>query len=146
MIGIDPRLDALYKEYHIKGDTAEIDKILNTCGYINIDVGDITSTLSKENCNYVSTGSAEGVNCVANALKDAMSKLPIEIDGIAKLLLNIWIPMDAQPSLKEMADLSNFICRLPEDIDVVWGCALDESLEAQQVKLSLIAASRQSIC
>ena len=135
-----------FDEYNIIGDTTEIEKIINTCGFINIDIGDITCTLSKETDNYVSTGMAEGVDCVANALKDAMAKLPIEINGIAKLLLNLCISKNTQLSMKVITDLRNFICQLPEDIDVVWGCAFDESLEVGQVKISLIAVNQPSIC
>lgn len=49
-----------YEEYRIIGDTVEIDKVINTCGFINIEVDDVRTALSKEKVNYVSTGVAEG--------------------------------------------------------------------------------------
>ena len=49
-----------YGNYKIIGDTGEIDRIINTCGVINVDIIDITSTLSTEADNYVAVGYAEG--------------------------------------------------------------------------------------
>ena len=131
-----------YEEYKIIGDTTEIDKIILTCGYINIDVVDVESTLSKETINYVTTASAEGSGGIATALEDPLKKLPIKIDNISKLLFNIWMSKNIEIPLTEMELMMDFIRNLPEDVDVVWGCAFDESLERQQVKVSLIAASK----
>lgn len=131
------------ENYMIIGDTEEIDKIINTCGYINIDVGDIEKTLSNETTNYVSTGSAEGAGCIVNALKDAVSKLPIAIDRITDLLFNIWVPKTMDSPLKELNSMTEFIGELSGDIKYTWGVAYDdESLNGQQAKISLIAASK----
>lgn len=131
------------ENYMIIGDTEEIDKIINTCGYINIDVRDIEKTLSNETTNYVSTGSAEGAGCIVNALKDAVSKLPIAIDRIADLLFNIWVPKTMDSPLKELNSMTEFIGELSGDIKYTWGVAYDdESLNGQQAKISLIAASK----
>lgn len=62
-----------YENYKIIGDTGEIDRIINTCGVINVDIIDITSTLSTEADNYVAVGYAEGEGCIANAFKDAVA-------------------------------------------------------------------------
>ena len=132
-----------YENYKIIGDTAEIDKIIYTCGYMNIDVRDIEKTLSNETTNYVITGSAEGTGCIVNALKDAVSKLPIAIDRIADLLFNIWMPKTMDSPLKELNSMTDFIGELSGDFDCFWGVAYDdESLNGQQAKITLIAASK----
>lgn len=132
-----------YENYKIIGDTAEIDKIINAEGYINIDVRDIEKTLSNETTNYVITGSAEGTWCIVNALKDAISKLPIAIDRIADLLFNIWMPKTMDSPLKELNSMTDFIGELSGDFDCFWGVAYDdESLNGQQAKITLIAASK----
>lgn len=132
-----------YENYMIIGDTAEIDKIINTCGYMNIDVRDIEKTLSNETTNYVITGSAEGTGCIVNALKDAVSKLPIAIDRIADLLFNIWMPKAMDSPLKELNSMTEFIGELSGDFNCFWGVAYDdESLNGQQAKITLIAASK----
>lgn len=132
-----------YENYKIIGDTAEIDKIIYTCGYMNIDVRDIEKTLSNETTNYVITGSAEGTGCIVNALKDAVSKLPIAIDHIADLLFNIWVPKTMASPVKELNSMTEFIGKLSGDFNCFWGVAYDdESLNGQQVKITLIAASK----
>ena len=129
------------EEYNIIGDTAEIDKILYAAGIMNIDVRDIEKTLSKETTNYVSTGSAEGAECVIGALKDAVRNLPIEIDRISNLLLNIWIPESKKHT--EIPEIMDFFVKVSVDIDdfCCIGIAIDESLKDRQAKVSLIAAS-----
>lgn len=131
-----------YEDYIIIGDTAEIDKMYRSNGHINLDIPDFMSTLSKETVNYVSTGSADGPDCVVNALADALHKLPIEIDAISKLLFNVWTPKDMQSPMQEMKSVADFINVLSEDIDVVWGIACDGSMERRQARVSLIAASK----
>lgn len=131
-----------YENYMIIGDTAEIDKIISTCGFINIDIVDIESTLSKDEVNYVTIGSADGEGCIANALKGAIGKLPIEIGNTSKILFNIWMPKNMQSPMTEMKSMTDFIKSMPSDINICWGCAYDESLEVQQAKVSLIAASK----
>ena len=131
-----------YKDFQIVGDTAEIDQTINTCGVINLDVADIESTLSKERANYVVVGFGAGDNCMSDALKDAIDKLPIGVEGISKLLFNIWIPRDMPSPVNYVNSLTEFIQPLSVDIDICWGCAHDESLSGQQVKVTLIAASK----
>lgn len=132
-----------YENYKIVGDTAEIDKILYAEGHINIDVRDIEKSLSNETTNYVSTGYAEGTGCIVNALKDAVSKLPIATDHIADLLFNIWIPKTMDSPVKELQSTTEYLRELPANIYWFWGMAYDdESLNGQQAKVSLIAASK----
>lgn len=122
--------------------TLEIDRIINTCDFINIDVADIESTLSKDAVNYVTIGSADGEGCIANALKSAIGKLPIEIGNTSQILFNIWMPKNMQSPMTEMKSMTDFIKNMPSDINICWGCAYDDSLEVQQAKVSLIAASK----
>lgn len=130
-----------YEEYRIVGDVAEIDNIINTCGYINIDVRDIEKVLLKDGINYVSTGTADGANSYENALEDALSKLPIPIDRIYNLLINICISnVEYISNMMSMIDFTYEL--LPVDTFVIWGCAIDESLRGKQVEVSLIAASK----
>lgn len=129
----------LFSRYYA---STEIDKIINSCGFINLDAADIESTLSKETVNYVTVGLWTGDDCMVEALKDAIDKLPIGVEGISKLLFNIWMPRNMTSSMKNLNPLTEFIKDLPQDIDVCCGFAHDESLSGQQVKVTLIAASK----
>ncbi len=150
---IDDYVSPPYKfpseEYKIAGDTSEIEKIINTCGFMDIDVPDLTRTLSKESINYVTVGYAEGPRFIANAFKDAWDKLPVENGGITNLLINIWAPKiipspkNIKSLMKEIDLMVDCFGLLPDDIEgIFYGCAWDESLNGQQAKVSLIASSR----
>lgn len=91
-----------YEDYEIIGDAAEIDRIINTSGFININTMDIESTLSKESANYVTVGAADDEGCIANALKVAIGKLPIEIGNVSKLLFNLWMPKNMSTPMTEI--------------------------------------------
>lgn len=132
----------LYKNYKIVGNISEIDKIVNTCGFINLSVDDITSTLSTDTLNYIAVGRACGKESIANALADAIDKLPVEMDCISKMLFQIWMPKDMPSPMNEMKIMTDSISNLTADIDVIWGCAHDESLNGQQAKITLIATSK----
>ena len=131
-----------YEDYIIIGDTTEIDKMYRIQGHINLDLADFLSTLSKDTSNYVSTGRADGQDCIVNALADALHNLPIEIDAISKLLFNVCTPKDMQSPMQEMKSMADFINVLSKDIDVIWGYAFDESMDGRQARVSLIAASK----
>lgn len=129
-----------FNEYNIIGDKIEIYKIIYSSGYINIDADDVKSTLSKDAANYVSNGSAKGDGCVLNALKDALAKLPIGTEGIAKLLFHIWMPKNMDSAMKEFGLLVDYLNELQADIDVCWGCAHGDLLK--EIKVSLIVVSK----
>lgn len=131
-----------YKKYQIIGKTAENYKIINTCGFINLSADDVVSALSDFTANYVAIGFGVGDDCMADALKDAIGKLPIDVEDISNILFNIWMPRNMPSSMKNLNLLTEFIKDLPQNIDVCWGCAHDESLDGQQVKVTLIAASK----
>lgn len=115
---------------------------MNTCGFINLSADDIVSTLSDCTANYVVIGFGMGDDCMSKAIKDAIGKLPIDVEDISNILFNIWMPRNMSSSMKNLNSLTEFIKDLPQNIDVCWGCAHDESLDGQQVKVTLIAASK----
>lgn len=130
-----------FHEYKIIGNEVEIYRIIYTSSHINISVDDVKSTLSKGTINYISTGYAQGDDCVLNALKDAIAKLPIGTNDIAKLLFHIWMPKSLDSAMKELASMTESINELSKKIEVCWGCAYSDLLR-NEAKVSLIAASK----
>lgn len=124
-----------YEDYKIIGDTAEIDKVIGTCGIINIGIDDITSTLSTDTMNYVTVGIGENI---CNAIEQLVENLPTPVTDVAKMLFQILIPKDNKSDLLEIKLMTDFIRDLPSDIDICWGIACDESL-AESIKIILIA-------
>ena len=129
-----------YEDYKIIGDITEIEKIYKANGYINIDVGDILNTLSKETVNYVSTGSGYGYEFIGQALDNALTNLPIPVDNISEILFNIWAPRKI--SMKDLEPMRAVLNTLSVDIDVFWGITIDDSLDPYHANVSLIAVSK----
>ncbi|MDE6808656.1 MAG: hypothetical protein K2J42_01000 [Muribaculaceae bacterium] len=129
-----------YEDYKIIGDITEIEKIYQANGYINIDVGDILNTLSKETVNYVSTGSGDGYEFIGQALDNALTNLPIPVDNISEILFNIWAPRKI--SIKDLEPMRAVLNTLSVDIDVFWGITIDDSLDPYHANVSLIAVSK----
>lgn len=129
-----------YEDYKIIGDITEIEKIYQANGYINIDVGDILNTLSKETVNYVSTGSGDGYEFIGQALDNALTNLPIPVDNISEILFNIWVPRKI--SMKDLEPMRAVLNTLSVDIDVFWGITIDDSLDPYHANVSLIAVSK----
>ena len=109
-----------YDRYNIVGDTAEIYKVINTYGIINIEVDDVYSTLSEDTVNYVTVGYGEGTDNMADVLKTAVSLLPIDVDQVSGMIFNVWIPEDMKASsIRGQKLLSDYVRGLPEDINNV---------------------------
>lgn len=49
-------------------------------------------TLSKEIINYFSTGHGRGDNAIIDAIKATTDNLPVGIDQISKLIIQLWYP------------------------------------------------------
>lgn len=130
-----------YEEYRIIGDPVEIDKVINTCGFINIEVDDVRTALSKEKVNYVSTGVAEGTECIVNAFKIALKKIPLKTDDIYNMLIQVWLRRD-MATMKERDSMAKLISKLSTNINICCGFAVDESLTAQQAKITLIISGK----
>lgn len=130
-----------YEEYRIIGDPVEIDKVINTCGFINIEVDDVRTSISKEKVNYVSTGVAEGTECIVNAFKIALKKIPLKTDDIYNMLIQVWLRRD-MATMKECDSMAKLISKLSTNINICCGFAIDESLTAQQAKITLIISGK----
>ena len=142
MHSTDDDISFHYEAYRIIGDTAEIDDIIKSEGFINLCALDVKSTLSEETANYVSTGVAEGAECILNALKAALDKLPIEIDDVSNMLIQVWFPKNIPHALYMIDATLRFVDRHTKiDTNVFWGFCFDESLKGHQAKATLIAAS-----
>lgn len=132
-----------YGDYTIIGDKSEIDTMINTHGYMNIDVGDVERVLSKTSPNYVTTGYGEGGNGLLNAFNQSINKLPISLSAVSHILFNIYVPKTNDITTKQLDNFlkSDAYCDLPANIFVFWGVAVDESLD-NEIKVTLIASSK----
>lgn len=131
-----------YEDYEIIGNTSDIDKILIKHGIINISKDDVLATLNSSGTNYVTAGLSDN-GVVVDALKIAVESLKkISPMSIGKMLFNIWVnSKNTQLSLSDMKSVTDYIESELKGINVVWGVAVDESLD-NGIKVTLIASSK----
>lgn len=125
----------LYEQFKIIGDRAEFEKIITSCGYINIDYRDVISYLSKGPANYVVTGYGD---VIAEALESAVGKLPFSATETASLLIQIFIPEGRPTQMEEMRRMTELINKMSPSVEVCFGVARDKALN-DKTKVILVA-------
>ena len=131
--------------YHISGDIEEIKKIVCIHGIINIGVEDIVSTLSTTNTNYVTSGEGMGVDRIILALNRAIGRLPVKMNGIEKVIVNVWVNECRPILMSEIKGMVKYFGYKFPGIDLIWGIAIDSDIN-EDIKITLIAVNRHKLC
>ncbi len=115
---------SIWNGYPVHGDIKELDRIVESEGFINLDKDDVINVLSAEGESHVTSG----VNFkLGEAFNEAVNALPCKVDKVEELLI-VFRFGNRQP---EMSGLSSITDTLPEvnpDINIMWGISSDESL------------------
>lgn len=131
-----------YQDYNIIGNTFAIHEILIKNGIINISNEDVLATLNSSGTNYVTTGLSNNGTAL-EAFEDALKNLrDMTSCRIGKILFNIWVNTENTTlSLVAMKSITDYVERELKDIDVLWGVAINKSLE-NKIRVTLLAASK----
>ena len=121
-----------------------ISEIITTTGYINVDFEDVDRTLRGGGTAIISTGYGEGEQRVTKALEDALNSPLLrnrDIRGSRSLLLNLYMSRDGDSSMAmaEVQELKSFVDELSDQVDIIWGVTVDNSL-GDKVKITILAA------
>lgn len=134
-----------WNNYHVSGDIDEIKKIVRAHGIINIGVEDIISTLSTTNTNYITSGESSGEDRVIMALNHAVHKLPVELQNIEKVIVNVWVSECHQILMPEIKGMVKYFGYKFPEIDLIWGVAVDSDIN-EDIKITLIAVNKHKLC
>lgn len=124
--------------YDVYGDIAELDAIVESTGFINLDKDDVIGVLSAEGENYVTTGTA---NHIDEAFTNAINGSPYSIDKVNSLLISFHYGC-RQPSMAEISKIQSFLSEVNPNVDVKWGIAEDDTL-GDSFKVILVASANQ---
>ncbi len=122
-----------------------ISEIITVNGYINLDFNDVDTTLRNGGTAIISTGYGEGEHRVTKALDDALNSPLLknrDIYGSKKLLINLYMSRENEGSamsMREVAELREFVSSIDSDVDVIWGAAVDNTL-GNKVKITILAS------
>ena len=125
---------------------AILDMILNN-GLIALNFNDIRSCLHDSRFfKVVETTGKNGEERVADALSKIENIISRkEKNTIENLIISISFNRDIQPpiSMCEMKTLSDFLSRLPEEVNAIWGVFHDDKMPLDEVRLTAIISGKE---
>jgi cell division protein FtsZ len=118
-----------------------IAEIITIPGIVNLDFADVNSTLKEGGVAIMSSGFGEGQGRVAQAFESALNS-PLLNNNNAfnskKILFNIYFSSKNPLMMPEMNEVNDFMARFNRNIEVIWGTAIDESLD-EKIKVTILA-------
>ena len=135
-----------FDKYPIFGDVEEIKNVIRTYGIVNIGIRDVINTLSVTNSNYITTGKGKGAQRILIALKQAVDRLPVSIDDIDKMIVNVWSGTRQPVDMREIKAMIDWFEVYNKAINLLWGVAWDNELSDNEIKIILLAVNRHRLC
>jgi cell division protein ftsZ len=124
-----------------------IAEIITLDGVINLDFADVETTLKDGGVALISNGYGQGEGRLQQAIQDAL-RSPLlnnnDISNAKKILFNISFSSNTigeegnELRMDEVNYMTEFMKQFGDDIEVIWGTAIDESLKGK-VKFTVLA-------
>ena len=118
-----------------------IAEIITVEGVINLDFNDVHTILKDGGIAIMSSGFGEGEKRVTKAFDDALNSPLLnntEVFGAQKVLFNIYVSEESPVNMEEMKEITDFMRKFDNKIEVIWGTAVDNTI-GSQVKITLLA-------
>ena len=118
-----------------------IAEIITVSGYINLDFADVNSILKDGGVAIMSSGFGQGERRVAKAIEDALNSPLLnnnDVFGAKKVLFNLYFNSKSQLKMEEMSEVHDFMLKFGKDVEVIWGAAVDETLD-DNIKIIILA-------
>ena len=118
-----------------------IAEIITMRGTVNLDFADVKTILKDGGVAIMSTGFGEGENRVTKAIDDALHSPLLnnnDIFNAKKVMLNVSFCPTSELMMEEMNEIHEFISKFREGVEVIWGVAVDNSLDTK-VKITVLA-------
>ena len=118
-----------------------IAEIITMRGTVNLDFADVKTILKDGGVAIMSTGFGEGENRVTKAIDDALHSPLLNNNAIfnaKKVMLNVSFCPTSELMMEEMNEIHEFMSKFREGVEVIWGVAVDNSLDTK-VKITVLA-------
>ena len=118
-----------------------IAEIITMRGTVNLDFADVKTILKDGGVAIMSTGFGEGENRVTKAIDDALHSPLLnnnDIFNAKKVMLNVSFCPTSELMMEEMNEIHEFMSKFREGVEVIWGVAIDNSLDTK-VKITVLA-------
>ena len=117
-----------------------IAEIITMRGTVNLDFADVKTILKDGGVAIMSTGFGEGENRVTKAIDDALHSPLLnnnDIFNAKKVMLNVSFCPTSELMMEEMNEIHEFMSKFREGVEVIWGVAVDNSLDTK-VKITVL--------
>ena len=118
-----------------------IAEIITMRGTVNLYFADVKTILKDGGVAIMSTGFGEGENRVTKAIDDALHSPLLnnnDIFNAKKVMLNVSFCPTSELMMEEMNEIHEFMSKFREGVEVIWGVAVDNSLDTK-VKITVLA-------
>ena len=118
-----------------------IAEIITMRGTVNLDFADVKTILKDGGVAIMSTGFGEGENRVTKAIDDALHSPLLnnnDIFNAKKVMVNVSFCPTSELMMEEMNEIHEFMSKFREGVEVIWGVAVDNSLDTK-VKITVLA-------
>lgn len=118
-----------------------IAEIITMRGTVNLDFADVKTILKDGGVAIMSTGFGEGENRITKAIDDALHSPLLnnnDIFNAKKVMLNVSFCPTSELMMEEMNEIHEFMSKFREGVEVIWGVAVDNSLDTK-VKITVLA-------
>ncbi|MEA5128237.1 MAG: cell division protein FtsZ [Proteiniphilum sp.] len=118
-----------------------IAEIITVHGHVNLDFADVNTTLKDGGVAIMSSGLGKGEDRINVAIKNALHSPLLnnnDVFSAKKILINLSFGESHPLMMEEMNALHDFMSKFSREIEVIWGAAVEESLD-EEVKVTLLA-------
>jgi cell division protein FtsZ len=118
-----------------------IAEIITIPGHVNLDFADVNTTLKDGGVAIMSSGFGEGEERVSLAFENALNSPLLNNNNVfnaKKILFNVYFGSTKPLKMDEMDEVTNFMAKFEKGIEVIWGTAIDDSLE-NDIKITILA-------
>ena len=118
-----------------------ISELITLNGKIQTDFADVMTTMKSGGGAIMAIGRASGEHRVQNAILDALNSPLLfgsDISKATRILFNIYTHPEHQLYVDELEEIDAFMDELDNNIDVIWGLATDNTLNAD-AKVTILA-------
>jgi cell division protein FtsZ len=121
-----------------------IAEIITIPGIINVDFADVNSTLKDGGVAIMNSGYGQGKGRVSQAFEEALNSPLLNNNNAVnarRILFNIYFSSDKPLEGIEMNEITDFMAKFKlREIKLIWGTALDDTLKADEMKVTVLAA------
>lgn len=112
---------------------------------IAYDFNDLRQTLANSSQFFISSADGHGDNRIKNALNEVSLSIDLQKrEDLVRLSIILYYNRNGNDPLtmSEMSELSEFINALPDKVEAIWGLYIDDSLNPDSIRISIIAAGK----